>query len=306
MFTIVIFSGENMPPKKQIQKIDFNKVFFQADWCPRLRELVKDPNKLAQFVSFVRSDAFIGAMQRTAKSSEGRKNIVEALKDETLRGILLSNFDSYTVRWAIGDLFNSIQGQLIMVDLVFRQFPPSRGSINAVTDIVKAMATTKLSKEEILRDYEHFKKKENENLHASAQDLKWLRDGFSSNAKMARFLMEIYWGKGRRRLIQLLRTQEVRPALNEMLGTAAGRSRMATLIRSDIGLSILEELMKTPEGVNVVGYLWNFNGKTMLFEHMVNLRGLGVMLQIMDYQQKYAEIEKRRGKIMGARPRPWR
>ncbi len=308
--------------QKQVRKTDFEKLFTQAGWCPQLKELIKDRNQLAQFVSFMRSEAFIEAMLKTSQTPEGRKNIVEALQDKELRRTMLRNFDSYTVRWAMGDLFNSPAGNLIMEDILFR-IPPD---IRPVFEILGTMITTEVPDKEAMGDFNRYKFKENEDLHARREDLKWLEDKFSSDPNVNMFLLEMGEATGqwklfppliletkeardafRGRVSNLLRTQEVRQTLNKIMRTEKGRERIAKALKNEAAFSVLKEAMRTPEGINLLGFLFNMsNGKKMLREQLLNLSGLIVLKDIMGAQQEYISLVNRRKGVLRAKPKPRR
>jgi len=275
-----------------VQTVDFKQLFTEKDWFSKLKKLVENPETRKQFVSFVRSEAFIGAMKQAVMTEDGRKSIVSALKDATVRTAMLSNFDSYTVRWAIGDLYNSPDGQKVMKELI----RPS--GAKAVLDIVKAMTGTKLSIDEIRKDFGHYKKKEDEGIHARPERLQWLREGLSSDAKAKDFMRELETDEGKGKMVALLRSQEIRGAMDDMMSTKDGRRRLAEMLKSKAGLEILESAMRTPEGVNVVGYLWNMpNGKELLKENMINPSGIRALYKIFGYQGRFNEMEEKLKKV---------
>lgn len=268
--------------EQTIEKRDFTKLFEGKDWYGKLKRLTPDPEEKKQFVAFVRSDNFLESMKKASKTEEGRENIVKALKDDEIRKILLSNFDSYTVRWAIGDLFNSPEGQQIMKMVAW---PLSIAGGKVVKDVVTAMTTTKLSEEEVMKDFNHYKKKEQE-FHATQEDLEWFKK-FISKAKFDSV-------EDMTKLFTILRTQEIREKLNEILKTENGKKQIADMLKSENGRVVLELLMKTPEGMNVVGYMWNMkNGKDMLKENMLDVEGLKTIYTILKCQMSYTDTEQK-------------
>jgi hypothetical protein len=276
-----------MAEPKPVLQVDFGTLFLQKNWFFALKKVVETPELRQQFVTFLRSDAFITAMKQAAKTDDGRKNIVLALKDDKIRGVMLDNFKYSPVRWAIGDLYNSPEGQKVMKELI----RPS--GAQAVLDIVKAMTGTKLSMDETRKDFEHYKKKEDENIHARPERLQWLAEGLSSDAKAKEFMKELETDAGKGKMIALLRTREVRQAIDNMISTKDGRRRLAEMLKSKAGYEILDTAMRSPEGVNIVGYLWNMpNGKELLKENMMNPSGIKTMYKLFSFQERYNKLEK--------------
>jgi len=276
-----------MAEPKPVLQVDFGTLFTQKNWFFALKKVVETSELKQQFVAFVRSDAFMVSMKTAVKTEDGRKNIVLALKDDKIRSAMLDNFKYSSVRWAIGDLYNSPEGQKVMIELL----RPS--GAKAVLDIIKAMTGTKLSMEETRKDFEHYKKKEDENIHARPERLQWLAEGLSSDAKAKEFMKVLMADEGKGRMIALLRTQDVRQAIDNMISTKDGRRRLAEMLKSKPGLEILDSVMKTPEGVNVVGYLWNMpNGKELLKENMMNPSGIKTMYKLFSFQERYNKMEK--------------
>jgi hypothetical protein len=285
------------------QQMDFRQLFTSPDWASTLRAHISTPEGMRQFNAFVRSDAFMEAMRNASLTPEGQRNIVAALQEESTRGALLRNFDSYRVRWAIGDLFNSPQGRQIMNQLLFSDGLPSLSSLAAVRDIVRTMVTTTLPESEIIRDFNHFRIPE-QTIHATDGDLRWFRDAISTDARTESFLRELGTGQGISRVVNLLRTQEARGLFNDIMRTRGGRQRIARLLGSLEGLVALRVAMKTPEGMNMVGFLWNMpNGKQMIRDGMLNIRGMNALYQIFRFQQDFHAEQERRQGIMGTRPR---
>ena len=292
---------------KMVKKMDFKEAFKKKNWYVELKRLIfpkgkLDKDQLKQFVKFVRTDAFLKVMKEAAKTEDGRENLVKALKDDSLRKILLMNFDSHTVRWAIGDLFNSPDGQEVMKMLFVNKKEvwgkeityPDLGAAKIVKDIVNAMTTTELKETEIIKDFNHYKKKE-KMLHASEEDLKKLEKALSSDKEMNKLLKDVSTKEGREWIIALLRTQEVRSFLNnDVLGDEDKRGRLAKLLKSEAGYGVLDELMNTAEGINVVGFLWNMpNGKKMLKENMTDAAGLKTIYLILNKQTSYNETKEK-------------
>jgi hypothetical protein len=285
----------------QTRQINFEQLFAGRDWASSLRGHISSPDGLKQFEAFVRSKAFMDAMRLASLTPEGRKNIVAALQDKDLRGAMLKNFDSHTVRWAIGDLFNSPQGKLIMGELLFSKGLPSFSSLAAVRDIVRAMVTTKLEKKEIMRDFNHFKIPE-QTIKAKPEDTAWFKKAMSSDANTKSFLSEIRSGEGIVRMMNFLRTQKAREVFDDVLSTPEGRKRVARLLTSLQGQVILKMAMKTPEGMNMVGFLWNMqNGKDMIKGQMLNPAGLRTIHLIIGFQQEFNQEQQRRQNILGTK-----
>jgi hypothetical protein len=249
-------------------------------------------------------------MKDTAKTPEGQMNIVLALRDDKLRRILLGNFDSHTVRWAIGDLFNSPAAEPIMKNLapeIFVGFVTGKDTPGkkVILEMIATMAFTDLKMEERMKDFNHYKKKEDENIHVNEEDMRLFRTSFSSEEKVEKFLEYISTPEGMTKIIPLLRTQKIRPELDLIMEKEEGRKMVAKMLMSDEGMAVLEEIMKTPEGVNLVGYLWNMpNGKKMIKENMLNFGGIKTLYKIMGFQQKFNAEEERVKKMMKSSVQP--
>jgi hypothetical protein len=282
---------------KQIEKPDstgtytsanwFKDIFTQANWYDSLKAGVKYDDFKNNFVAFIRTEPFLQSMKDAVKTPSGRTNLAKAFKDDELRGILLNEYQYYPVRWAVGDLYNSGDGRKVYFDM-FASWE-NLGSIpKAMLDIVKAMTGTKLPREQALIDWKHYNKPEKE-LHATSADLDWFKTGLGSAEAAKKLLAEIKSDPGKTRLVALLRTQEIRPALDEVLATKEGRAGLAQLLNSGAGRGVLDEAMKSAEGINVVGYIWNMpDGKTMMSE-----KGNGISLLttavILRHQLMYNE-----------------
>jgi|GEM_PF-3696223 len=246
-----------------MEKKEFKNLFAQANWYGTLKKQVKNAEFRAQFVAFVRTETFLETMKEAAKTKPGRANLAKSFNDDELRGILLKEYTYSSVRWAVGDLYNSSDGRKVFLNMFA---PPSLSTPKAISDIIKAMTGTKLSREESIKDWKHYLKPEEE-LHATKADLDWFKGGLGSDKGLKTLLAEIKRDDGKARMAELLRTQEIRPALDEALTTKEGRARLAQLLNSAAGRGVLGKAMDTPEGINVVGYIWNMpDGKTMMSE----------------------------------------
>ncbi|MDD5339849.1 MAG: hypothetical protein PHV13_01225 [Candidatus ainarchaeum sp.] len=271
----------------QIKKTDFQALFTQANWYGTLKEGVKNTGFKDQFVAFIRTDPFLQSMKAAVKTPSGRANLAKAFKDDELRGILLKEYQYYPVRWAVGDLYNSGDGRKVYFDM-FASWE-NLGSIpKALLDIVNAMTGTKLPRDQALIDWKHYNKVEKE-LHAAKADIDWFKTGLGSDAETKKLLDGIKTGPGKTRLVALLRTQEIRPALDDVLTTKAGRAGLAQLLNSGAGRGVLGEAMDSAEGINVVGYIWNMpDGKTMMSEKGNGI-GLLTTAVILRHQLTYNE-----------------
>jgi hypothetical protein len=265
----------------------FKELFTQPNWYDSLKVGMKDNGFKNQFIAFIRTDQFLQSMREAVKTPAGRTELAKAFKDDELRGALLKEYQYYPVRWAVGDLYNSSDGRKVYFDM-FASWE-NLGSIpKALMDIVKAMTGTKLPRDQALIDWNHYLKPEQQ-LHATKADLDWFKAGLSSADAVKKLLGEIKSDPGKTRMVALLRTQEIRPALDQVLETKEGRAGLAQLLNSGEGRGVLDQAMVHAEGINVVGYIWNMpGGKTMMSE-----KGNGISLLttalILRHQLTYNE-----------------
>ena len=295
--------GENMAEKlkqkttlaaKEIGISEGVKLFTQNEGFKTLSGL-----EHKNLVSILKSKELLDALTFPDKLGE-KENLVVNLSKLGKNNNFLSVFgeaynskDGMYTRILVGDIYNSSVGEEVMKELMNVNMVAAFPGLMKVLYVTIA-SKTKISEEEKRISNEHFDYSEEKIEMDSIANVGYrhLKGYLETGSKDALDEFKKFAAENPLDVELIFRTQEARAYFLDVLKSDNRRGRLAETFNSDMGRKILSPVLEHPEGINLIGHLWNSNQGRSFISNMVtsNINVLATwktLKLIMDKQGEY-------------------
>jgi hypothetical protein len=205
--------------------------------------------------------------------------------------------DAMSLRWLFGEIYHSSLGKALMEDLTglsnSTRFP---ALLKGIFKVISTNLT--VSEDEMAQSFEHFKYPEkviplgNREIQG-AELLRKAIEGSEAefpkaSASFARFCIH-----DPSYAANIFKSQEIRGYLRGMMADREKRQNITKLLNSGTGRTVLSKALDTPEGINLLGYLFNTREIKDFFYEMVftqnPIETFKTVKMIMGKQETYAK-----------------
>jgi hypothetical protein len=258
-----------------------------------------------QMAAVIKSDGLYSAIHNPDRLNADKKGqLAENLKELARDKKFMASFrraygdaDGMKVRWLLGEIYNSEVGREVMKSVMNLE------SATMLPRFAKLMYTVitanlKMTEDEMQKSFEHFKYNE-QNIALDAEGRMYLMillQSIENNDKMAWETLCRRFNEKPGVVADIFRTQDIRDYMKKSIGDKDKRKRIKEVFLSDEGRAMLDRALDTPEGINLLGCLFNTKGgRAFVWEIITNINVIDsfkTIKLIMDKQARMSKMHK--------------